>query len=85
MIYLGMAMLFAGGVIGTIAEGPNPFGFLFYPALYPGAYMLDLLPDWILPLGINGWQLFLMGALLNVGVYFVIGYLVDYTVNRFQV
>ena len=82
VIYLGMAILFAGGIIVTIAEGPNPFDFLFYPALYPGLYLLDVLPGRLLPLHVNGWILLLVAALVNVGIYFGFGYLIDYTINR---
>jgi hypothetical protein len=82
VIYLGIAILFVGGAIGTIFEGPNPFGFLFYPAFYPGSYLLAVLPTWLLPLEVNDWIGLLIVATVNVGFYFVVGYLIDQAINR---
>jgi hypothetical protein len=82
VIYLGIATLFVGGVIVTIAEGPNPFGFLFYPAFYPGLYLLEVLPTWLLPIEVNDWIGEMIIASVNVGFYFVVGYLIDHALNR---
>ena len=84
VIYVIITTLFIGGIIVTIAEGPNPFGFLYYAALYPGIYVLDVLPNWLLPLHTNGWLLILIGALVNLGVYFFVGCLIDFTISRFR-
>lgn len=66
----------------TIFEGPNRFGFLFYPTFYPGAYFLEILPAWLLPLEVNDWIGLLIVAAVNVGFYFVAGYLIDHAINR---
>ncbi|HEX3250130.1 MAG TPA: hypothetical protein VHS05_11930 [Pyrinomonadaceae bacterium] len=69
------------GMIATIAEGPNPFGFLL-PLSSPAFYVLDLL-DRFLPMpNVDGWFLLLLGFLVNLLLYFLLGYLMDYTVNR---
>jgi hypothetical protein len=69
------------GIFVTIAEGPNPFGFLL-PLSDPAIYLLDAL-DRFLPLAhVGGWSLILLGFLVNLLLYFLLGYLMDYTVNR---
>jgi hypothetical protein len=82
VIYIGIAILFVGGAVVTIFEGPNRFGFLFYPAFYPGSYFLELLPTWLLPLEVNFWTDLLIVVAVNVGFYFVVGYLIDCAINR---
>jgi cytochrome b561 len=47
LLYVLSAALPVVGLIITIAEGPNPFGFLF-PLSAPGFYLLDAL-DRFLP------------------------------------
>ena len=84
VIYVIITLLFIGGIIVTIAEGPNPFGILFYPAIYPGIYLLDVLPKWLLPLRTNDWLLILVGALVNLVIYFLLGYLIDFIISRFR-
>ena len=67
----------------TIAEGPNPFGFLL-PLSNPAFYLLDAL-DIFLPIpNVNGWSLLLLGFLVNLLLYFLLGYLMDYTVSRLR-
>jgi hypothetical protein len=69
------------GMILTIAEGPNPFGFLI-PLLYPGIYLLDVLDRFLPePIG-DGWFSALLGLLVNLVIYFLAGYLIDFAVNR---
>lgn len=41
-IYLRLTILFIGGVIATIAEGPNPLSYFFYPPS-PGVLLLKLI------------------------------------------
>jgi hypothetical protein len=69
------------GVIVTIGEGLNPFGFLF-PLSMPAFYLLEVL-DRFLPLTkVDGIFLLLLGLPLNLLLYFLVGYLLDYFVNR---
>jgi hypothetical protein len=69
------------GMIVTIAEGPNPFGFLV-PRSYPAFCLLDALSFLPVP-NVDGWSLVLLGLLVNLLLYFLLGYLMDYTVSRF--
>jgi hypothetical protein len=70
------------GMILTIAEGPNPFGFLL-PLSNPALYLLDAL-DGFLPLSnVDGWSLLLLGFLVNLILYFLLGCLMDHTVSRY--
>ena len=81
IIYLILAVLPVVGMIVTIAEGPNPFGFLLFVSA-PGFYLLDLI-NGALPLPrMNIWLELLIGMLVNIGIYFVVGYLVDYAIKR---
>ncbi len=83
LVYLVLALLPVAGMIFTIAEGPNPFGFLV-DVSSPGFYLLDLL-DPILPgTDINFWLLLLGGLLVNCAIYFLVGYVIDYTINRLR-
>ena len=70
------------GMIITIAEGPNPFGFLL-PLSTPAFYVLDALDSFLPVPNLDGWSLVLLGLLVNLVVYFLMGCLMDYTVNRF--
>jgi hypothetical protein len=68
-------------MILTIAEGPNPFGFLFFVS-EPGLRILALV-DRLLPLpNLNGWFDMLLLIMLNVGIYFLVGYALDTIFNR---
>ena len=82
VIYLGIPILFVGGIILTIAEGPNPFGFLEYPALYPGSFLLEVLPTSLWPSNVNDLIQLLIVVSINAGIYFVVGYVIDYAINR---
>ena len=70
------------GIILTIGEGPNPFGFLF-PLSLPAFYLLDALNRFLPVPKVNGLFLVLLGLPLNLLLYFLVGYLIDYIVNRF--
>jgi len=82
LLYLLLTALFVGGIIFTIAEGPNPFGFLFYVAVYPAALLDLLLPRSSLWSQVNGWILLLLGVFLNLWFYFLVGFLIDYFTRR---
>jgi hypothetical protein len=69
------------GVILTIAEGPNPFGFLFFVS-EPGLRILDLIDRWWPLPNLNGWLSMLLVIMLNVGIYFLVGYALDTIFNR---
>lgn len=70
------------GLILTIAEGPNPFGFLL-PLSLPGFYLLRALARLVPVLNAGGIFMVLLGLPLNLLLYFLVGYLIDYIVNRF--
>ena len=70
------------GIILTIAEGPNPFNFLL-PLSYPAIYLLDALDSFLPIPNVGGWSLELLIFLVNLALYFLLGYLLDYTVSRF--
>src|SRR6476646_2757098 len=82
LLYLLLTALFVGGIIFTIAEGPNPFGFLFHVAVYPAAFLDLLLPRSSLWSQVNGWRLFLLGVLLNLLIYVLVGFLIYYLIRR---
>ena len=69
------------GVIITIAEGPNPFGFLL-PLSSPAFYLLDALDRFLPVPNVDGWFLLLLGLPVNLALYFLLGWLIDYTLNR---
>ena len=81
IVYFALALLPLVGLILTIAEGPNPFGFLVFLS-EPGFLLLSLLdpvlPD---PAGVGLFTV-LLGMLINVGIYFLVGYLIDYIIRR---
>lgn len=81
VIHLTMAFLLAVGLLKTIAEGPSPFGFLFYPTFYPALLLIDALLNWLFP-GDIGLLVLLLAALLNLAIYFGVGYLLDYLLSR---
>lgn len=82
--YFALALLPVVGMILTIAEGPNPFGFLWFLS-EPGVRLLYLF-DLVLPTPIhNGWILMLIVILANTALYFLVGYLIDFIIKRRQV
>lgn len=79
LIYLPLAVMPIVGMIITIAEGPNPFGFLYYLSA-PGFYLLHLL-DPILPgVDFNFWLEVPVVLIVNCILYFLLGYLIDYII-----
>ena len=83
IIYVVLAILPVVGMIITIAEGPNPFGFLLFVSP-PGFYLLDIV-NRVLPIPrMNIWIELLLGMLVNIGIYFVVGYLIDYAIKRLR-
>jgi hypothetical protein len=69
------------GIILTIGEGPNPFGFLF-PLSMPAFYLLAGLNRFLPVPKVDLLFLVLLGLPLNLLLYFLAGYLMDYIVNR---
>ena len=74
-------MLPVVGLILTIAEGPNPFGFLLFVSL-PGFYLVDAFNRVVALPKANIWIVMLLVLLVNMGIYFAIGYVVDFAINR---
>lgn len=68
-------------LILTIGEGRNPFGFLF-PLSMPGFYLLDTLDRFLPVPEVGGLFIMLLGLPVNLLLYFLLGYLMDYIVNR---
>ncbi len=69
------------GIILTIGEGRNPFEFLFHLSI-PAFYLLDALGRFLPVPKIDSIFLLLLGLPLNLLLYFLVGYLMDYIVNR---
>lgn len=69
------------GIFLTIAEGPNPFDFLL-PLSLPAVYLLEIFNRFIPVPNLDGWALVLLEASINLVLYFLVGSLMDYTVNR---
>ena len=80
-IHLVLALLPVVGMILTIAEGPNPFGFLIFASM-PGFYLLDALNHVVTLPRVNIWIEMLFGESVNIGIYFAIGYVIDLAINR---
>jgi hypothetical protein len=80
VIYLFLAILPFIGLIITIAESPNPFGFLLFISA-PGFYILDLV-NRVVPLPRLPIWIELLGITVNVGIWFLVGYLIDYAIAR---
>src|SRR5947207_2486932 len=80
-IYLLLALLPVVGMILTIAEGPNPFGFLVFASM-PGFYLLDGLNRLVALTKANIWIEMLIGVLVNMGLYFALGLVIDFAINR---
>jgi hypothetical protein len=81
LLYVALALLPVIGMIVTIAEGPNPFGFLFFVS-EPGLRIFDLIDRWSPLPNLNGWLDMLLVIMLNVGIYFLVGYALDTILNR---
>lgn len=81
-LYFLCTILFLGGIIFTIAEGPNPFGFLSYVVVYPAALLDFVLPRSTIWARVNIWILILSGVFLNLLIYFLVGFLIDYFIRR---
>jgi hypothetical protein len=81
VIYVALSLLPVVGMIITIAEGPNPFGFLVYVS-EPGLRLLSLLDPFLSMRIADEWIVTPLALLVNGGIYFLVGYLIDYLVNR---
>lgn len=82
-IYVVIALLPVAGIIMTIAEGPNPFGFLYF-ASEPGLRLLDFIDRRLVHLpNLNPWSDMLLVMLLNIGFCFLIGWALDVIINRY--
>ena len=83
-IYFVLALLPVVGLIITIAEGPNPFGFLFFVSA-PGLWLLDVIDRRLVRLpNVNGWIDIVFVAVLNIGIYFLVGWVLDAIINRYR-
>jgi hypothetical protein len=85
LIYLVLALLPVVGMILTIAEGPNPLGFMVgflafasWPGFLPIAALNRLVTVPKAYFWIEVWFAFFA----NIGIYFAIGYLIDFAINR---
>jgi hypothetical protein len=82
-VYVVVGLLPIVGIIITIAEGPNPFDFLFV-ASYPGLWLLDVIDRRLVNLpAIPGLVEWLVVVVVNVPIYFLIGWALDAIVNRY--
>ena len=82
VIYLVLALaLPIIGAIVTIAEGPNPFGFLLVLSM-PGSYAVQLFNRVLSLPRMNIFVVLLFGVVANIGIYFAVGYLIDYAIKR---
>jgi hypothetical protein len=71
------------GLIITIAEGPNPFGFLFF-ASWPGFRLLGLIERVVRLPNLNAWLDSLLVVFVNSGIYFLAGWLLDAIIQRYR-
>ncbi|HYW73674.1 MAG TPA: hypothetical protein VE961_21810 [Pyrinomonadaceae bacterium] len=81
-LYFLLTALFIGGIIFTIAEGPNPFGFLFEVVIYPAALLDFVLPRSSFWSRMNEWVFLAFVVLVNLATYFALGSLIDYFIRR---
>lgn len=82
-VYVVIGLLPIAGIIITIAEGPNPFDFLFV-ASEPGLRLLDFIDRRLVHLpNLNPWFDMLLVLLLNIGIYFLVGWALDAIINRY--
>jgi hypothetical protein len=83
-IYFVLALLPVIGLIITIAEGPNPFGFLFFVS-EPGLRLVDFIDRRLVHLpNLNGWLDMLFVMLVNIVIYFLVGWALDAIINRYR-
>jgi cytochrome b561 len=81
VIYLVLGLLPVVGLIVTIAEGPNPFGSLLFVSM-PGFYVVHAFNRVVTLPEVNFWIEMLAVLLVNMGIYFGIGYVLDFAINR---
>lgn len=81
VIYVVLSLLPIVGMIITIAEGPNPFGFFIY-ASEPGLRLLSLFDPFLSEPIADQWIVIPLALLVNGGIYFLAGYLIDLLFNR---
>ena len=81
IVYVVLTILLVVGMVITIAEGPNPFGSLFWVSA-PGFYLLDLINHVLPDTRTNIWIQLAFAMMVNIGIYFVAGYLIDYAIER---
>ena len=87
LIYLVLALLPVVGMILTAAEGPNPFGFLLgflAFASWPGFLPVVALNRVVTVPKAFFWIEVLFVFFANIGIYFAIGYLIDFAINRLR-
>jgi hypothetical protein len=83
-VYVVLGLLPFVGIIITIAERPNPFGFLL-PASNAGLWLLDLIDRHVVSLPVlPGLLDMLIVVLVNVGIYFLVGWALDAFINRYS-
>ena len=85
LIYLVLALLPMVGMILTIAEGPNPFGFMvgfLAFASWPGFLPVAALNRVVTVPKDFFWIEVWFAFFANIGFYFAIGYLIDFAINR---
>ena len=87
LIYLVLALLPVVGMILTIAEGPNPFGFLvgfLAFASWPGFFPVAVLNRMVTVPKAFFWIEVWFAFFANMGIYFAIGCLIDFAINRLR-
>jgi len=83
-VYVVVGLLAIVGIIITIAESPNPFDFLFV-ASYPGLWLLDIIDRRLVHLpNLPGLFELLVVVVVNVPIYFLIGWALDAIINRYS-
>ena len=82
LLYLVVGILPLIGMIVTIAEGPNPFGFLWFFSV-PGFVIAEAINQ-VLGLVPSTYEIIVLlaGMLINIGIYFGLGWLIDFILNR---
>ena len=81
VLYVALTALPLVGLILTIAEGPTPFGYLLAPS-YPGFFLVQVLSRFLMLPESYGLFLMLVGLLVNLGIYYLAGYLIDLLLIR---
>src|SRR5690349_10686999 len=83
-VYVVVGLLPIVGIMITIAESPNPFDFAFV-ASYPGLWLLDLIDRHLVHLPeIPGLFDLLVVVVVNVPIYFLIGWALDAIIDRYS-